>query len=118
MKAIDPTFKKMPFTYSDTDSMHLIGSDYIKLKKLGYIRSKSDSQLGYLCSDIDGEGIIISEKNLAPKTYKHEYITNNDELFTNDKGVKKCKGIPKKCLKSEYYDADKPVEVEFDGLKK
>ena len=31
--------------------------------------------------------------------------------------MNKCKGIPKKCLKSEYYDLDEPVE-EFDGLKK
>ena len=30
----------------------------------------------------------------------------------------KCKGIPKKCLRSEYYDAEAPVEVEFDGLKR
>ena len=118
IKAIDPTLKRLPFTYTDTDSLHIMGSDYIKLKELGYIRSKSDSQLGYLCSDVDKEGIIIHEKNLAPKTYKYEYINNKDELAINNKGVQKCKGIPKRCLKSEYYDMDKPVEVEFDGLKK
>lgn len=68
MKAIDPSLARIPFTYSDTDSMHIFGSDYLKLRELGYIKSKKDSQLGYLCSDIDHEGVIISEKNLAPKT--------------------------------------------------
>jgi len=33
------------------------------------------------------------------------------------KVLKNVKIVPKKCLKSEYY-ADKPIEVEFDGLKK
>ncbi len=30
----------------------------------------------------------------------------------------KCKGIPIKCLKNEFYESQTPVEVEFDGLKR
>ena len=86
----------------------------IKLEELEYIKDKVFSKLGYLCSDIDHEGIIISEKNLAPKTYKYKYINSKNEIGE----MNKCKGIPKKCLRSEYYDLDEPVEVEFDGLKK
>ena len=29
MKAIDGTLKRLPFTYTDTDSLHIIRSDYM-----------------------------------------------------------------------------------------
>ena len=64
---MDPTLKQLTFTYTDTDSLHIFGEYYWKLRELGYIKPKSESQLGYLCADIDDEGIIINEKNLAPK---------------------------------------------------
>jgi hypothetical protein len=35
MKAIDPTLKSCTFTYSDTDSMHITGENYFKLKEKG-----------------------------------------------------------------------------------
>ncbi len=69
MKAIDPTLKSMIFTYTDTDSLHILGKDAQKLEELGYIKSKHESKLGYLCADINDEGIITKEINLAPKTY-------------------------------------------------
>ncbi len=115
---MDPTLKKLTFTYTDTDSMQIFGEYYFKLKELGYIKSKSESKLGFLCSDIDDEGIIIYEKNLAPKTYKYEYINNKNEIKIKDDCIMKCKGIPKKCLKSDFYESESPVEVEFDGLKR
>lgn len=118
IKAIDPTLKSMPFTYTDTDSLHIHGYAYIKLKELGYIKPKASSALGYLCSDIDDEGIIIKEKNLAPKTYNYEYINDRDEVYIKDTAVMKCKGIPKRCLKSDYYESEVPTEVQFNGLKK
>jgi len=118
IKAVDPTLQQQVFTYTDTDSLHLHGEAYLKLKELGYIKNKSESSLGFLCSDIDDEGIIIKERNMAPKTYKYEYVTNKNEVHINDICVMKCKGIPKKCLKSEYYEENTPVEVKFDGLQR
>ena len=60
IKAIDPTLKTHIFTYTDTDSLHIKGKYAQILFDLGYIKDKDNSELGYLCSDIDDEGIIIN----------------------------------------------------------
>ena len=120
MKAIDPTLKSQCFTYTDTDSLHMFAKDAKKLKKLGFITSKDDAKLGYLCNDIKKEGIIIKELNLAPKTYFYEYINDQDDIKDREDAVMKCKGIPQKCLKPcMYEDYDKQEQkCEFSGLKK
>lgn len=118
MKAIDPTLQQMIFTYTDTDSLHIHANDYNKLLELGYIKSKKQSQLGYLCSDIDNEGLIIYENNKAPKNYKYDYIDNTNNVYCGNKCVMKCKAIPKKELKNDYFYDDNEHIVEFDGLKK
>jgi hypothetical protein len=119
-KAVDPTLTTNIFTYTDTDSMHIVGKHADKLREMGYIKSKKNSKLGYLCSDIKNEGIIISEINIAPKCYYYEYVDNNDKLYDKGNGQYKCKGIPKKALNYEMYDESKNVNrvVEFSGLKK
>ena len=58
-----------------------------KLEKLGMIKTKHEASLGYLCSDIDNEGIIIYENNLAPKTYIYEYIDNQNDVYDKNKGL-------------------------------
>ena len=125
MKAIDPTLKTNMFTYTDTDSMHITGQAYKKLKAMGYIVTSESSKLGYLCSDVDDEGVIIYEKNLAPKSYRYEFINNKNEVYTGDKAIMKYKGIKKydyynnvPVLRAEYYDNAIPVAVSFSGLKK
>ena len=85
LKAIDPTLKKAVMSYTDTDSAHISGKDYKKLLDMGYIRSKKQSALGYMCSNINGEGIIIRENNLGPKCYEYQYIDNGDNLYINKK---------------------------------
>jgi hypothetical protein len=117
MKKIDPTLKSQIFTYTDTDSLHIRGKDYLKLKKQGLVLRKEDAKIGYLCNDIKVEGIIIKEVNLAPKTYMYEYINEEDEVKDTLKG----KGIPKKYLKKEFYTEDLPEKdrvVVMKGLKK
>ena len=110
MKVIDPTLKTHMFTYTDTDSLHIKADGYRKLIEKGYIVPKDQSKLGYMCSDIDYDGFIIYEKNLAPKTY----INSHNELGTSEKA----KGIPKRCLKKDCYQDNLGHEVEFSGLKK
>ena len=120
MKAIDPTLKTHIFTYTDTDSLHIKGEYKDKLEELGMIKTGDECSLGYLCSDIDNEGIIIYENNLAPKTYFYEYIDNKNDVYDKDNGIKKGKGIPKKCLNNEMYTNYKyeKQKVEFSGLRK
>jgi|GEM_PF-4896273 len=118
MKVLDPTLKRMLFTYTDTDSLHLLGSDYLKLKSLGYIKPKHESKLGYLCSDIDHDGLIINEINLAPKCYCYEYINSKGEINVDENAITKCKGIPQIQLKSDYYYEDEGHELHFTSLKK
>jgi hypothetical protein len=120
MKAIDPTLESMMFTYTDTDSLHITGESYKKLKDMGYIRSGKDVALGYLSCDIDDEGIIISENNLAPKLYRYEYIDQLNRINGEEKiATMKAKGIPKSCLKYEMYDLLKEdQECDFSGLKR
>lgn len=120
MKAIDPTLKSHIFTYTDTDSLHILGEHAEKLEKMGMIKTKDKASLGYLCSDIDNEGVIIYENNLAPKTYFYEYIDNKNDVYDKDNGTMKGKGIPKKCLKPDMYDTykDNNEPVEFSGLRR
>jgi hypothetical protein len=120
MKAIDPTLKTHVFTYTDTDSLHMLGNHAQKLREMGMIKPKNEASLGYLCSDIDDEGIIIYENNLAPKTYFYEYINNKNEVHDKDQGTFKGKGIPHKCLSYNMYNDYKESEqiVEFSGLRK
>jgi hypothetical protein len=102
-KAIDPSLKSNVFTYTDTDSLHITGENHKKLFEMGYIVTKNNSKLGYLCSDIKNEGIIISENNLAPKSYHYEYIDEDNKVCLRDQGTYKCKGIPNKNLQIDLY---------------
>jgi hypothetical protein len=113
MKAIDPTLTTQIFTYTDTDSLHIFGEHYKLLKEKGLIVDKKNSKLGYMCSDIDNEGIIIEEKNIAPKTYLYRYIDNSNKLGKTNK----CKGIPKDLLKEEFFE-NETGDVEFTTFKK
>ena len=72
MKEIDPTLQSMIFTYTDTDSLHISGQAYLDLMAKGLIKTKKEAELGYLCSDIKNEGVILKEVNLAPKTYPRQ----------------------------------------------
>jgi hypothetical protein len=125
MEAINPTLETVVFTYTDTDSLHLTGEAHIKLVALGWIKDKKNAELGYLCSDIDGEGLIYKEINLGPKAYMYEYINDKNEIHGKDLATMKLKGIPKKdmgsgdkLIKSEYYDLEKPKLVSFTSLRK
>lgn len=118
MKTIDPTLQSMIFSYSDTDSLHIEGKYYKQLKELGLIKDKKDSEVGFLTNDIDNEGIITREINLAPKSYTYNYINNCGLIASGDCGVMKMKGIQKKNLKSEYYEKQVPVVLQNSGLKK
>ena len=113
MKKIDPELKSSIFTYTDTDSLHISGEAYFELLKQGLIKTKQEAKLGYLCSDIKNEGVILKEINLAPKTYLYESIGNQDDIKT----TMKCKGIPKKHLKEIDYECH-GRQIEFCGLKK
>ena len=115
MKIIDPTLKTHVFSYTDTDSLHIMGEHYKKFKDLGMIKDS----LGYLDNDISNDGVIIYENNLGPKNYIYEYINSKNEVSINDKATMKSKGIPQRCLKYDMYDNYKTIEpVEFSGLKK
>ena len=84
MLQVDPTLRTLIFTYTDTDSLHLTAYGYRILLEKGYIVPKDNAKLGYMCSDIDDEGVIIHEKNLAPKTYCYQYLTNKNKLAIDD----------------------------------
>lgn len=114
MKAVDPTLKSQIFTYTDTDSLHLKSYAYKILVEKGLILPKSQSKLGYLCSDISGEGIIFYERNMGPKSYLYDYINNQNEFGSS----MKTKGIPSRLLKKEYFELDNQPVVVMNGLRK
>jgi hypothetical protein len=115
MKQVDPTLKSQIYTYTDTDSLHLKASAHKILVSKGLILPKEKSKLGYLCSDIDGEGLIFYEHNVGPKSYRYEYINNKNEI--NDSTMK-TKGITSKLLKKEDFDNDDKRLIEMEGLRK
>ena len=107
---LSPHLKECPFTYTDTDSLHITGEKYKKLLNRGFIHN---TKLGY-CSndihnDIDGEGLIIKEINIAPKVYMYEYLTEKGEIRT----TMKCKGIPNKFLAKKYYTSNEMKELKL-----
>ena len=118
MKQIDPTLESMIFTYTDTDSLHIYGADFKKLKALGLVKSKEDAELGLLTNDIKNEGLIFHEKNLAPKSYYYEYINDKGEMVDKNDCVIKMKGINKKYLCKLKFDLEAPDKVTVEGLKK
>jgi len=104
MKEIDPSLKSILFTYTDTDSLHISGEAYFNLKEKGLIKDKNNSKLGYLCSDIKKEGLIIKEINLGPKNYMYEYITNDNKIHRCEDATMKCKGINFDAVKFDKND--------------
>lgn len=103
---LSPDLSKCPFTYTDTDSLHIKGKFYKKLLEKGLI---DDNKLGYCSNDIKEEGLIIKEINIAPKVYLYEYITNKGEIKT----TMKCKGIPKNFLQKEFYSSKEMKELKL-----
>ena len=118
MKAIDPTLTSMIFTYTDTDSLHMSGASHQKLLKMGYIQDSSNAELGMLTNDIKKDGLIVKEINLAPKSYRYDYINAEGVWKCGDNGTMKYKGIQGKNNRAEYYDLDQPVVLKNSGLKK
>ena len=114
MKACDPTLKRPVFYYTDTDSLHIEARDYMRLKELGMIKPKKESSLGYLCSDIKMEGLILAATYLAPKCYAHESINSNNACSR----AIKTKAIPKRCLNWQMFEKGEATKVKFSGLKK
>lgn len=102
---LSPKLNECPFTYTDTDSLHITGDKYKHLLKNKLI---DDNKLGFCSNDIDEGGLIIKEINIAPKVYMYEYLTEKGEIRT----TMKCKGIPKQYLFKEYY-----TEKEMRELK-
>jgi hypothetical protein len=118
MKAIDPTLRSIIQTYGDTDSMHIYGKDHKKLVEMGLIKDKERSELGYLNNDIDDDSLIIYEQNLAPKSYRYDHVNNKGIVKDKNCGVMKMKGIPKRYLQANFYDAGVPEVVKIEGLKR
>jgi len=100
MLQMDITLSKFTFTYTDTDSLHVYGEYAKVLEDNGFLVEKKNSDFGYLCSDIDDEGIILKEINLGPKSYMYIYLTSKGEVGI----VMKTKGIPKGYLEREGID--------------
>ena len=103
-------------SYIDTDSLHIRGEDYKKLKLEGYI---DETKLGYLSNDCKKNGLIIQELNIAPKCYMYRCLCEDGEILT----VMKCKGIVQKKLKEELFLnlenlTDEEKEVQWNGLRK
>ena len=53
--------------------------------------------------------MIYYEKNLGSKLYMHKYINDKNEIKT----IMKCKGLPKKYLKEEFYN-NESGEIEIN----
>jgi hypothetical protein len=118
VKACDPTLRDPVFLYTDTDSLHIPCKHYQTLKEKGLIVDKKNSKMGYLCSDIANEGLIVSAKYYSPKCYAYEYINDKGERFLKNDGTMKTKGIPQAQLEYEMFESGKARTVEFDSLKK
>ena len=140
LEAIDPTVQAEITTYLDTDSLHISGKHFNKLKNAGMIH---DEKLGFLSNDCKDNALIINEINLSPKCYMYEALTENGEIKTTmkSKGIMKSKteivehidvemtengefktsywkSIEIPILKKEWYELDQPQPANWTGMKK
>ena len=141
LETIDPTIESEITTYLDTDSLHISGKHYDKLKKAKMI---DNDKLGFLSNDCKDNALIIKEINLSPKCYFYEALTEDGEIFTtmkskgimrsktvekeyrevitNDNGdvveTKQWKSIEIPILKPEWFELDKPQQANWTGFKK
>lgn len=123
MRAVDPSLESVVFTYHDCDCVHITGQAHKKLNDLGYIR---DSELGYLCSDIDNDALVVNEVCHASKTYCDEYIDSEGNIYVGDSCKMIAKGIPEedkigphgKLLQVSMYKNGVPILKEFQSFKK
>ena len=132
MCVLDTTLTKHTFYYTDTDSIYIGGKEHDILVEKGLCLPKDDAKLGYMCSDIKKEGIILNARFLAPKCKAYEFINNENGLFIGDNAGITSKGIPvydpkykntdykedHRLLRFEDYDKNEPKVCEFNGLKK
>ena len=111
MRELSPNLTEHPFTYTDTDSMHIKGRGYKDLLSKGLI----NEEVGGMSNDIDGNNpIIIREINFAPKLYCYWWIdADGNHGFTN-----KAKGLPKKLLSQELYLNEEKKQLQYFGFKK
>ena len=112
MLQVDPTLRTLIFTYTDTDSLHLTAYGYRILLEKGYIVPKDNAKLGYMCSDIDDEGVIIHEKNLAPKTYCYQYLTNKNKLAIDDLVTMKDRLVEQNHISSDMKQKEVKTMIE------
>jgi hypothetical protein len=121
MKCITKDLSKHPFTYTDTDSLHVKGKNFMEFKK----RNLFGSELGMLSNDCEGSKddekyaynigpVIVREINLAPKLYCYWSLSASGIL----KITNKAKGIPKKLLDEQMFVNEKKKVCEFESLKK
>jgi hypothetical protein len=110
-KKLDQSLSSLNVTYTDTDSMHIFGKDYKRLKEQNLIRS---GELGFLSNDIKKDGLIIFERNLGTKLYMYKYIDNKNEIKT----TMKAKGLPKKYLKQKFFLEEQGEVTIKDSFKK
>jgi hypothetical protein len=105
-KVVDPTLTSLIFTYTDTDSLHITNDKLELFEKAGLLTKG----LGQVSNDCKLDGKIVFEVCLAPKNYMYVYINSKGEVKT----VMKCKGIPTKHLKLEFFDGREHA-VKFDN---
>ena len=112
LSAIDPTLEKHTMTYSDTDSLHILGEYYDKLNNAGLIHK---TKLGYVDNDCPNNALIFREINLSPKCYMYECLDKDGIIHT----VMKSKGIMKKYLQENMFsDLDKNTMIYCKICKK
>ena len=67
-KFLSPKLDTMPFNYTDTDSLHILGTECNRLIEAGYyIENKKNAKLGYLTNDLKNNGLVFHEVAVSPK---------------------------------------------------
>ena len=141
LETIDPTVQAEITTYLDTDSLHISGKHFDKLKQAGVI---NDDKLGFLSNDCKDNALIIKEINLSPKCYMYEALTQSGqvkttmkskgimqkktievehtETITDDSGkiteIKKYTSREVPVLKKQWYELAQPQPANWTGMKK
>jgi hypothetical protein len=108
--------KQANFTYTDTDSIHMLGTAYKDM--LVKHPERFGSELGQFSNDIKGKDpIIVAEYCLAPKCYMYVYIDKAGKVGLK----KKVKGVPKCVMKKisvEDFKNEREKRLDFESLKK
>ena len=109
LQVIDPNFTTTTFSNITNDAVRISGQAYESLQKAGRVKS----ELGYLTNDLPSNGIIVREINLDVNRSLVEYVTADDEICVQERGLIKLSGCKSELQSYKFFESKESETVSW-----